>query len=127
MSDLFKLGGGAIIAAVCAMTVKKSASGMGGTASVIGLAVILGSALARLSSALTGYMGLTSRYNGAYVSLMLKSLGVGITVRAVTDVCRELGEESIASGVELAGKAELLLLCLPTVAEITKKLTELLG
>ena len=35
MSDLFKLGGGAIIAAVCAMTVKKSASGMGGTASVI--------------------------------------------------------------------------------------------
>jgi hypothetical protein len=29
-------------------------------------------------------------------------------------------------GVELAGKAELLLLCLPTVAEITKKLTELL-
>ena len=126
MTSIFKLCGGAIIASLCAVTVKKSSSGMGGVASVIGLSVLLGSAMPVISSTLTGYIGLSSGYNAPYLSLMLKALGVGLTVRAVTDVCSELGENGIAGGVELVGKAEILLLCLPTVKEITQRISELL-
>lgn len=126
MTGLIRLGGGAIIAAVCAMTVKKSSSGMGGAASVIGAAVILGSAISVLSEVLIRYAGLSFGSSESYIVLMLKALGVGITVKTVTDVCAELGEEGIAGGVVLAGKAEILLLCLPTVKEVIGMLTELM-
>jgi hypothetical protein len=34
------------------------------------------------------------------------------------DFCRQGGEGQLAGGVELAGKAELLLLCLPRLKEL---------
>ena len=49
---------------------------------------------------------------------MLRSLGIAVVAGCAADVCRDLGQDSVASGVELAGKAEIMLVCLPLITEL---------
>jgi stage III sporulation protein AD len=45
-----------------------------------------------------------------YFNIILRVLGISFLVQVGADICRDLGEESIASKVEFAGKAVILLL-----------------
>ena len=53
-----------------------------------------------------------------YVSTLLKALGIAVMTQCCAELCRECGEGSVGSGVELIGKIEILLLSLPLVNEI---------
>ncbi len=53
-----------------------------------------------------------------YIMTVLKVLSLGYAVSLTAEVCRELGEGGIASKLELFGKIEMLLLCLPRIEEI---------
>ncbi len=55
---------------------------------------------------------------GEYADVMVKALGVALLTHITAGVCRDCGENSIASGVELAGKLEILLLCVPIIVKI---------
>ena len=59
-------------------------------------------------------------------TLLLKGLGVVTLTQLCADMCRQSGESSLAGGVELAGKAELLLLCLPYMERLTETAIQLL-
>ena len=51
-------------------------------------------------------------------SFLLKAVAVGYVSRIGSDVCRDLGADSVAAKVELCGRAELLLLAMPLFAEV---------
>ncbi len=62
-----------------------------------------------------------------YVPVLLKVLGIGYVTQFAADTCRDLGEAGIASKVELCGRGEILLLCLPhfkTLLDVALGLTE---
>ncbi len=61
-----------------------------------------------------------------YVTLLLKALGLAVLTQCCADICRECGEGGVASGVELVGKLEILLLSLPLIREILAAAGELL-
>lgn len=52
------------------------------------------------------------------MSLLLRGLGVAVLTQICTDVCKQSGETTLAGWVEMAGKAEILLLCLPLFREL---------
>ena len=54
----------------------------------------------------------------AYTAPLLKALGVAVLTHCCGEICRESGESSIATGVETAGKVEILLLSLPLLEEL---------
>ncbi len=54
----------------------------------------------------------------SYLPLMLKALGITLCSDLVSDICRDSGNTSLASGIELVGKAEILLLSLPLIKEM---------
>ncbi len=60
-----------------------------------------------------------------YAELMLKGLGVAVITRICASVCREAGRGGIADYVELAGRLEILLLCLPLMSRIIGAASEL--
>lgn len=62
-----------------------------------------------------------------YASVMLKALGVAILTQCCSEICKECGENGISTGVELAGKIEILLLCIPLINEILTLAGELLS
>lgn len=60
-------------------------------------------------------------------TLLLKGLGVGVLTQTCADLCRQTGEGTLAGGVETAGRAELLLLCLPLLKHLMATAAEWLG
>ncbi len=53
-----------------------------------------------------------------YLATLTKALGITLAVQLSADVCRDAGESSIASKLELVGKAEILVLCLPLIRDL---------
>ncbi|NLK39195.1 MAG: stage III sporulation protein AD [Clostridiales bacterium] len=53
-----------------------------------------------------------------YAETLFKAIGVGFVVQTSAELCRDTGENSMATKLELAGKAEVLIICLPLIKEI---------
>ena len=62
-----------------------------------------------------------------YLETLLKVLSCGYLAEIGSGVCRELGENSAASALECAGRAEILLLCLPDFLTLTNLALSLAG
>lgn len=62
-----------------------------------------------------------------YITTMLKGLGVAFLSEICAGICRDFGKSTLADGVELAGKLEIVLLCVPMITKIVGTASELLG
>ena len=62
-----------------------------------------------------------------YFTLMIKSLAVSLCCRMSADICRDCGESSLASRVELAGKAGIVIISLPIVTQLLNIAKDMLG
>lgn len=60
------------------------------------------------------------------VKITLKALGICYITCFAADICRDFGQTSLASKVELAGKVTVVLLTLPFVKQILQVATELM-
>lgn len=60
-------------------------------------------------------LSLSNEINGLnpYVSLMLKILGVSVITQFVVDLCRDSGENALATQTELASKIIILIMVMP--------------
>ncbi len=67
--------------------------------------------------------GLSSEYGG----ILFKSLGVCFLTQFAADSCRDSGESSMASKVELAGKVMIVLISLPLFEKIAETAMQLMG
>lgn len=63
----------------------------------------------------------------SYFTLMLKALAVSLCCRLCADVCRDCGENSLASRVELAGKVGIVLISIPVVTQLFEIAKDMLG
>ena len=63
---------------------------------------------------------------GEMASLLLRGLGVAFVTQLCADFCRQSGEGAIASGVENAGRIELLLMALTPMKTLLEMARELL-
>lgn len=95
----------------------------------LALTVVFAGAILSISVPLISYLREMTSLTGlsAYAALLLKALGIAILTQCTSDICRDAGESGVANGVELAGKAEILLLCLPLLGEIFASVKELLA
>ncbi len=122
-----KLCGGALLCAVAVLLVK-SAKGDALPLQWTGILVLCGASLALWQPVLSWLGELCGAFGlGETTELLFKGLGVGVLTQLCADLCRQSGEGSLASGVEMAGKAELLLLCLPMLRELVEVAEGLLG
>lgn len=123
MSDtVFKLFGGAILCVLLLVVLRRESPD-----SAISLRMVAGVLLAvACVSAMTPMIvyvnelasGLFPDNLSGAVETLLKVLGVSLLTHISATVCRDSGEGSIASYVELGGKIEIMLLSLPLIKEI---------
>ena len=62
-----------------------------------------------------------------YLEILLKVLSCGYLTEIGSGICRELGENGAATALECAGRAEILLLCLPDFLSLTDLALSLAG
>ncbi|MBE6621887.1 MAG: hypothetical protein E7630_02930 [Ruminococcaceae bacterium] len=128
MTLLLRLCGVAMIAAAVSLILKKSHPGQAVLVVAAGLLLLLAPLLSPYAAITKELVHLLSGTGfDAYGALMLKALGIGVTVKLAGDLCRSMGEETLAGGLELAGKLEILLLCLPLMRELLALLREVMG
>ncbi|MBQ7380717.1 MAG: stage III sporulation AC/AD family protein [Clostridia bacterium] len=70
---------------------------------------------------------LSSSAAAPYAEILLRALGVAILTETVSGICRECKETSVASYLEIAGRLEILILCLPLMEEILESVKGLLS
>lgn len=58
---------------------------------------------------------------------ILRMLAIGLLSAFTADVCRDLGEATLGARVELCGRVEILLLCLPYLSELLSLALEVGG
>ncbi len=75
--------------------------------------VLLTSLLGRLGDAFAFVKECTEGTGGERLVTVLKALGITYLSSLAAELCRSAGEGGLAGLMEMAGKAELLLLCIP--------------
>ena len=83
---------------------------------ILSVSFLLISAAAPLVNTLRELGSTTGIAEGTEV--LCKALGIAILTQCCSNICNECGENSAATGVELAGKLEILLLCLPLLENL---------
>ncbi len=61
-----------------------------------------------------------------YVTVLFKALGVCWLTQFASDICRDCGENAIASAAEVFGKIQLVILALPLFEVLIDVVTEIL-
>lgn len=92
----------------------------------LGLVVILLTAAAELLSGIMGLIDTAASLSGlspAILAPVLKCVGIGIVTRLAADICKDAGQGSVSSSVELVGTAAALYVSLP----LMKTLLQMIG
>ncbi|MDR1132159.1 MAG: stage III sporulation AC/AD family protein [Oscillospiraceae bacterium] len=58
---------------------------------------------------------LSAGFSSAYTAPILKCVGIGITARIGSDICKDSGQDAVASGVEICGAVCALYVSLPLI------------
>jgi stage III sporulation protein AD len=115
MTILIKVAAVAIAGAVLGLVIKKNSPDMS-LMLTISLALI---ALYLAFDTITGIMDFirslaeSTRMSPVVLSVVFKTVGISIVTKVSSDVCRDAGQTSVASGVELVGAFTALYLALP--------------
>ena len=68
-----------------------------------------------------------SNLDNSVFKAVLKALGLCYITNFASDTCRDFGQTSLASKVELAGKISIVILTLPLINSILSVALELIG
>ena len=128
--SLFGICALALTAAVGALILKEwKGQGLAIAVGVTAVCVIGAAALSKYSDALE-MLGILAERDAAVsdaAALVLRALGVSFVAQIGAELCRDLGENSVASVVEAVGRAEILLICLPEFISLVNKAVEMIG
>lgn len=117
--DIFVLCGITTISVVIIIFLKRLKSDLS-----LPLSLLLGIVLLRQALNLLGENeALFKKISGntaffQYGDILLKAFGISIIIELLSDFCKEAGENTIATKIELLGKIEIIVLSIPLIEKI---------
>lgn len=123
-----QLAGAALLCVMVILTLREFRPALVPPARLAATVLLVGAALALYTPILTHLSTLISvTQANEYAMPILRALGIALICELTAAFCRDLGENTVAQGVSLFGRLEILLLSLPLmdqVLEIAKELLE---
>lgn len=128
MTDILKLAAIAIVAAICAVVVKKNVQELGLVLALAAGVLILSQALGAIESIrdLLETLADTAGLSPAILAPVVKTVGIAIVTHVSAEVCRDAKEGGIAAFLETAGAACALLVTLPLMRSVLDMVVGLL-
>ena len=113
--NILAIVGLAILTAVLATLMRRYHKEYAMLLSVLGGGLILFMIFQNFTPALSSITDMLSAsgVSGEYTIILIKTLGTCFLAQFAADACRDAGESSLASKVELAGKVAVILMALP--------------
>lgn len=127
--SIVSIAGFAIVAAVLALTLKQYKPEFSVLITIIAVIVIFAAILDKIIPAVDMLNSLFSKVNisSDFAGVILKSIGVCLIVQIAADTCRDAGESSLASKIEIAGRFTILFLSLPLLTQVLDLSVELIN
>lgn len=120
MTDILKLAAVAIIAAICAVVVKKNVQELGLVLALAAGVLLLSYSLEAIQSVrdLLDMLADTAGLEPAVLAPVIKTVGIAIVTHVSAEVCRDAKEGGLASFLETSGAACALFVALPLVRAV---------
>lgn len=114
-------------AAVMTLVIKKTNPELSLLLGLSAAVLITGMSLKALSAVLEvlRMVELGSGFSSAYTAPILKCVGIGMAARIGADICKDSGQEAVASGVEICGAVCALYVSLPLIKTLLRMIGEL--
>lgn len=112
---MMKALGISIATLICSLILKDKNKTFALVLSIAGASLLFGTVIADFSKVVNGIIDYTGDINLSlpYIRLMLKVLGITLSTQIVSDVCRDNGENALASMTEMVSKILVISLILP--------------
>lgn len=120
MDVLIKCAGLAVVSAIAALSIRKSAPEIAVVLLICAGSVIIWSAIGavnNITSFLDDMVGYTKVIKPVF-SPLVKTVGVSVISKISADMCRDAGSAALASCVEFAGCAVAVVLSLPLLMSV---------
>lgn len=128
MTDILKLAAIAIVAAICAVVVKKNVQDLGLVLALAAGILILSQALGAVNSIrdMLETLADTAGLAPAILAPVIKTVGIAIVTHISAEVCRDAKEGGIAAFLETAGAICALMVALPLMRSVLDMVVGLL-
>lgn len=126
--DIIQIVGLGIIATVIVIILKVYRPEMAMQVSILTgvvIFVMVAGKIATVIDVLNTYVSETS-IDVTYISTLLKIIGIAYITEFGAEVCKDAGEASIASKIELAGKVAVILLAIPIITSLLDLITKIM-
>lgn len=128
MQEFVKTCGFIILSLVVLVIIKGIKADMQIPIKLVIAIVLFGVVITGVSEVLGGFNDIiTTSGASKYVTIMLKSLFVGIITSICSTLCQDAGEGTLSFICVLVGKVQILLLALPLIYEILDMTIKLVG
>lgn len=125
--SILQLSGCAILSVFLIFLLRQLRTELALPARLAAVLLLCGAALALYLPVVERMRALFSLANGADLATpVLRATGIALIAELTASFCRDLGEGSVADGVLLFGKLEILVLCLPLIDDVLEIAKELL-
>lgn len=125
MSDIIKIIGIGFITLIVTLILKEYKRDFAIYASLIGGMLIIFLMIDYLEG-IVGFISGLSESNNEFILLLIKITGISILTEFATSICRDSGESSIASKVDLGGKIIVISMSIPVISATLNGLLGLL-
>ena len=116
----YNLCGAAVCAAFMSLVIKEVKPNHGGYLALAVGVLFFGVAIQGASAVIEYIQGLSQVYeNPTHIKVLLKALGIAYGAAITQEICKSCGENTIAGYVDAIGKAEIIIISLPLIEEIT--------
>lgn len=121
-----------VVAALCLVVVGRVSGGYGFALRIGGAVLLFGIFLLVFTESVDALRAVAIAASGSSFAAdafgtMIKGLGVALLGRFCSDICRDCGEQTLASGVESVGRIVIFSLSIPMLTDILELAGEILG
>lgn len=118
--EMMRVVGLGLVAAALIVVIRQQRPEMGLMLSLVAGLLIFALVLGRISDMLDIFQTLASKaeVNLLYLGLVIKILGITYLAEFGIQICKDAGENAIASKIEFAGKVFILVLAMPLLGGI---------
>ena len=121
------VAGAALLCVILILTLRELRASLALPARLAATLMLVGAALALLAPILLRVRELfVLAGEPEYATVILRATGIALICELTASFCRDLGEGTVAEGVLLFGKLEILVLCLPLMNAVLDVAKELL-
>lgn len=125
--SIFSLSGIALLTAMLILMLKELRPAFVAPMRLAATLLLLGAALTLYAPVLSRIQSLFVQTGAQeYMDVVLRALGIALICELSALFCRDLGEQTLALGVQLFGKMEILVLSLPLLDKVLEMAKELL-